>query len=144
MKRNAFAATAALTFTLVHATGVASEGATAPYNEAVTIVNGKRVVDVRTVPPHMRSLLSNFTKPGEGISSTYYGVETESGLMDCSQAFFHPSICVPSDYGKVIRSREWVVKISGTWQSCIGRTQPIKCIPLVADGKLRVLPMNKE
>jgi len=133
------------TIGFAHASAFAVDGATAPYNEAVTIVNGKRVVEVAPLPPHMRAYVSSFTKPGTAGETTRHTVETEQGLMDCNGIYFyHPKACIPSDYGKVIRARDWTVKIKGEWQACIGRAKPVECIPLIADGKLRALPSMKE
>ena len=135
----------ATTIVLAHASAFAIDGATAPYNEAVTIVNGKRVVEVAPLPPHMRAYVSSFTKPGTAGENTRHSVETEQGLMDCEGInFYHPKACVPSDYGKVVRTREWTVKMKGAWYSCIGRAKPVECIPLIADGKLRALPSKEE
>ena len=137
--------TAALVVGLAHANAFAVDGATAPYNEAVTIVNGKRVVEVAPLPPHMRAYVSSFAKPGTAGENTRHSVETEQGLMDCEGIYFyHPKACVPSDFGKAIRAREWTVKMKGAWYSCIGRVKPVECIPLVADGKLRGLPSLRE
>jgi hypothetical protein len=63
------------------------------------------------------------------------------GLMDCADLpYYHPKVCSASTFGKVKRQREWMVKLDGHWQLCIGRLKPIKCIPLVQDGVLRALP----
>jgi len=137
--------TAVFVVGLAHANAFAVDGATAPYNEAVTIVNGKRVVEVAPLPPHMRAYVSSFAKPGTAGETTRQAVETEGGLMDCNGIYFyHPKACSPSDYGKVVRAREWTVKMKGAWYSCIGRAKPVQCIPLVADGKLRGLPSMRE
>ena len=134
-----------ITLGLAHANAFAIDGATAPYNEAVRIVNGKRVVDVAPLPPHMRAYVGSFTKPGTAGETTRHSVETEQGLMDCNGIYFyHPNACVPSDYGKAIRARDWTVKLNGQWQACIGRAKPVECIPLIADGRLRALPSMKE
>jgi hypothetical protein len=123
----------------------ALDGATAPYNEAVKIVNGKRVVEVEPLPKQYRGHEGSFLKPGAAGETVRHSVETEQGLMDCAGIdFYHPKACVPSDYGKVVRARTWTVKMKGTWHSCIGRAKPVQCIPLVADGKLRALPSMRE
>ena len=130
---------------LAQASAFAVEGATAPYNEAVTIVNGKRVVEVAPLPKQYRGHEASFTKPGTAGETTRQAVETEQGLMDCNGIYFyHPNACVPSDYGKAVRAREWTVKMKGAWYSCIGRSKPVECIPLIADGKLRGLPSMRE
>jgi len=135
----------ATTIVLAHASAFAIDGATAPYNEAVTIVNGKRVVEVAPLPKQYHGLERSFTKPGSAGETTRHSVETEQGLMDCNGIYFyHPKACVPSDYGKVVRARDWTVKMKGAWHSCIGRAKPVECIPLIADGKLRALPSMRE
>lgn len=137
--------TVALVVGLAHANAFAVDGATAPYNEAVTIVNGKRVVEVAPMPSHYRAYEGSFTKPGTAGEATRHSVETDQGLMDCNGVFFyHPKACVPSDFGKVLRPREWTVKMKGAWYSCVGRAKPIECMPLISDGKLRALPYVKE
>jgi hypothetical protein len=113
----------------------AVDGPTAPYNEAVKIVNGKRVVEVEPLPKHWRVHIHNFRKP-EGSSEERHSVETEQGLMDCNYTpFYHPAACSPSNYGKVVHPRDWTVKMKGTWHLCSGRAKPVECIPLATDGK---------
>ncbi len=129
---------------LAHTSATAVEGATAPYNEAVTIVNGKRVVEVAPLPSHWHSQIHNFRKP-DGSLSVRHSVDTEQGLMDCEfTPFYHPAACSPSDYGKFIRPRDWTVKMKGVWYSCSGRAKPVECISLVPDGKLRALAGIRE
>ena len=121
----------------------AVEGATAPYNEAVRIVDGKRVVEVAPFPASMKSLLKILKRPDEidTSSQTLNVIETPMGLMDCNHVpFYDAKICSPSSFGKVKRFRQWMVKLDGHWQLCVGRLKPIKCIPTVQDGVLRALP----
>jgi hypothetical protein len=113
----------------------AVEGATAPYNEAVKIVDGKRVVEVEPLPKHWQSATPNFRKP-EVSGMTRHSVETPQGLMDCDfTPFYHPAACSPSNYGKVVCLRDWTVKMKGSWFSCSGRAKPVECIPLYTDSK---------
>jgi hypothetical protein len=113
----------------------AVDGATAPYNEAVKIVNGKRIVEVEPLPKHWQSSIRNFRKP-EVSGQTRHSVETEQGLMDCdSTPFYHPAACSPSNYGQVVYRRDWTVKMNGAWHSCSGRAKPVECIPLYTDAK---------
>ena len=84
-------------------------------------------------------------KPGTAGETIRHSVETEQGLMDCDGVIgYHPNACIPSDYGKTIRSRTWTVKMKGAWYACIGQAKPIECIPLVADGRVRALPNMPE
>ena len=123
---------------------IAVEGATAPYNEAVTIVNGKRVVEVAPLPANYQSAIHTFRK-ADGGRWVRHSVETEQGLMDCDFThFYHPAACSPSDYGTFVRPRDWTVKMKGVWYACSGRAKPVQCISLVQDGKLRALGGIKE
>jgi len=121
----------------------AVDGATAPYNEAVKIVDGKRVVEVAPVPEVLKHMLVTGRTPDElgKINYVLTEVETPMGLMDCADLpYYHPKVCNPTNFGKVKKQREWAVKLGGRWQLCIGRLKPIQCIPLVQDGVLRALP----
>ena len=135
------ACAAALTCAALSAS--AADGATAPYNEAVKIVDGKRVVDMAPFPPSLKFLLAHAKTPdqmGPDIFAVDV-VETPMGLMDCNGIpYYHPKVCSPSTFGTVKRRRQWAVKLDGRWQQCIGRLKPIKCIPMVQDGVLRALP----
>ena len=125
----------------------AAGGATAPYNEAVKIVDGKRVVEVAPFPKALLFVLDHAKRPDQPgtAAHTVDEVETPMGLMDCDQIpYYHPKLCSLSTFGTVKRAREWAVKLDGHWQLCIGREKPIKCIPLVQDGVLRALPIQEE
>lgn len=128
---------------LAQAQGFAADsGATAPYNEAVRIINGKRVVEVAPFPPHMQGAVTSFKRPDEHpvLTPIVNEVETPDGLKDCAHTpWYHPKACSPSTFGKEKRARFWTVKMRGQWFSCIGQAKPIECIPLIADGKLRAL-----
>jgi hypothetical protein len=144
MKRTTVAAAAAAAAVLAQAQGVAGPaGATAPYNEAVRIVDGKRVVEVAPFPDHMKSAVPTFKRPDEtprALASVLREVETPQGLMDCmGTRWYHPKACSPTTFGKEKRLREWTVKMHGQWFACIGQAKPKECIPLIADGKLRAL-----
>lgn len=118
-------------------------GATAPYNEAVRMVDGKRVVEVAPFPSHMQAYVSTFRRPDQNpaLGSYVYVVETPGGLMDCRGTYwFHPNACSASTFGKEAVGRYWQVKLNGQWQLCIGRAKPVKCVLMIADGKLRPLP----
>lgn len=121
---------------------VAAGGATAPYNEAVKVVNGKRVVEVAPFPPHMKGAVVAFKRPGQAAyAGSVTTVETDEGLMDCLGTYwYHPKACSPSTFGQVKLARTWTVKRDGKWFACVSQAQPTQCIPLIADGKLRSLP----
>ena len=140
-----FACAAAVAFTVLSAS--ATDGATAPYNEAVKVVDGKRVVEMAPFPESLKFLLAHGKTPDQAGSHGFAvdEVETPMGLMDCNGIpYYHPKVCSPSTFGKVKRQRQWAVKLDGRWQQCIGRLKPIKCIPMVQDGVLRALPTPEE
>jgi len=45
-------------------------------------------------------------------------VETQGGLMECTEVFARPSTCKPSTFGRERRSRVWVVKTGSDWKHC--------------------------
>ncbi|MEK8034269.1 hypothetical protein AACH06_25870 [Ideonella sp. DXS29W] len=123
--------------------GAAGAQATAPYNEAVRMMNGKRVVEVAPFPAHMQGMVPAFQRPDENPPMTPYVnvVETPGGLMDCRGTYwYHPKACSPSTFGKEKTGRQWVVKLKGQWQVCLGREAPQACIPMAPDGRLHALP----
>jgi hypothetical protein len=124
-----------------------AQSATAPYNEAVHMVNGKRVVDVAPFPKHMDYMVSTFHRPDEhpGLMNYVNVVETSTGPMDCLGTWwYHPKACSPSTFGQKKFPRQWTVEMHGAWYGCIGREKPIACMPLVPDGKLHALPTPLE
>jgi len=134
-----------ITLTATSTGALAVDGATAPYNEAVRNVDGKRVVEVAAVPDVLKFMVARGRTPDElgAIGFVLMEVETPMGLMDCANLpYYHPKVCSPTTFGKVKRERQWAVKLAGHWQLCIGRLKPAKCIPLVQDGVLRALPSS--
>ena len=144
MNRIAFATLAVLCF--AHEASHAVKGATAPYNEAVTIVNGKRVVEVAPYPAYLQFALHSLKKPSEFPNEVpVNSVETPEGLMDCYGTYYwHPKACSPSTFGTEKRFRHWTVKMNGQWVACVSQAKATDCIPLVADGTLRALPALRE
>ena len=141
------AAAAATTIALTAHAAPGTTGATAPYNEAVKIVEGKRVVEMAPFPTSLRFLLANAKTPAQSASTSLVldEVETPMGLMDCNGVpYYHPKMCSATTFGTAKRQRQWAVKLDGHWQLCIGRLKPIKCIPTVQDGVLRGLPTPEE
>lgn len=114
----------------------ADNGATVPYNEAVRIINGKRVVEMEPVPDFIRNA-KHVDKPKPG--DIRIGIETKNGLMDCTVGWYHPNFCVPSTYGVEKDRRMWAVKMNGQWHNCIGAVKAVKCVPSIGDGVLRPL-----
>ena len=45
-------------------------------------------------------------------------VETNDGLMECTEVYARPSTCRASTYGAEKRSRLWIVKTGSQWMHC--------------------------
>lgn len=139
-------ATTLVALLVAHEASEAAGGATAPYNEAVRIVDGKRVVDIVPFPAHMQHALRYLKRPGEYPGErSVISIETPQGLMDCvGTLWFHPKACSPSNFGKELRDRTWVVEMHGQWFTCASFTSAKTCVPLISDGNLRPIPSSRE
>lgn len=140
----AFARTSVATsLALLLAVAQAADGATAPYNEAVRIVAGRRVVEL---PPPLGAYPAVKPPPIGPHAKPQYLIEHERGLMQCTSSMYHEPSCERSDYGRVKQRRTWVVKRGGVWQGCVGVPAPTECRDLVRKLKpgqhfiLAVLP----
>jgi hypothetical protein len=106
-----------------------------PGNEAVRIVNGKRVVEALPLSVGQRLLVKSGSKgvpPSPG--GEVYMIEAPQGLMECRNSYLSPNGCLPSSLGTTKRPRLWVVKLAGVWVYCDSRAQSRKCEPRVLDG----------
>lgn len=87
-------------------------------NEAVKVMpDGTKKVET---PPIAGALL---TKPCPAINPACTGggwkmVETDAGLMECTEVYARPTTCRASTYGAEKRSRVWVVKTGAAWKHC--------------------------
>ncbi|MFO1219611.1 MAG: hypothetical protein U1E89_14690 [Burkholderiaceae bacterium] len=59
-------------------------------------------------------------------------LETDSGLMECTEVFARPGTCRPSTYGAEKRSRSWIVKSRGQWMQCQLPDLSGKCVSLTS------------
>ncbi len=124
----------------------AAQGAIAPYNEAVRIVSGQRVVDVSPFPAHMKHALAYLKRPEQyPTNQSVASIETQQGLMDCvGTLWYHPQACSRSTFGKQVLDRTWVVEMNGRWFTCATYTSAKSCVPLISDGTLRPIPSSQE
>lgn len=104
-----------------------------PGNEAVRMLDGKRVAEL----PPLTAETKRYIKSGLKLSpprpgSEVYMIEGPEQLMDCSSVYFSKSGCIPSTLGTSKRSRFWTVKLNGTWMHCESRAPSRKCEPVVA------------
>jgi hypothetical protein len=57
-------------------------------------------------------------------------VETDGGLMECSEVYARPSTCRASTYGAEKRSRLWIVKVGSEWLHCQYPDLSSKCVSI--------------
>jgi hypothetical protein len=98
-------------------------------NEAVKVTaTGKKVET-----PLVRGSLS---KPCNADAKCHAGawrmVETESGLVECTEPWARQGTCRASSYGSQKLSRVWVVKRGADWLECQYPDFGSKCVPMFA------------
>jgi hypothetical protein len=130
------ASTAAIGVLIALACGAAHAepaGPAFPGNEAVRIVDGKRVVEV----PPLTAATKRYLKAGLKLApprpgSEVYMIEGPDELMDCTSIYFSKTGCIPSSIGTSKRSRFWTVKLGGVWMHCESRSPSRTCEPAAA------------
>ena len=105
-------------------------GAVFPGNEAVRIVNGKRVVEAPPLTKGAQRFLKAGNKlPPPTASTTVFMVEGPAGLVECSSGARTDSSCASPTIGKTKLSRFWTVKLHGLWLHCPSRVPSKSCEP---------------
>ena len=104
-----------------------------PGNEAVRIVNGKRVVEI----PPLTATAQRYVKgggkfPPPSAAAEVFMIEGPDALVECSIPYISKTSCIPSSLGTITRPRFWTVKLNGTWQHCGSRAATRKCEPASA------------
>ena len=59
-------------------------------------------------------------------------LESDSGLVECTEVFARPGTCRTSTYGSEKRSRSWIVKTRGKWMQCQFPDLSGKCVSLTS------------
>ena len=104
-----------------------------PGNEAVRIVNGKRVVEAPPLTAATQRYIKGGGKlPPPSASGEVFMIEGPAGLMECRSVYLSETGCVPSTLGTTKRSRFWTVKLNGAWSHCESRAPARKCEPASA------------
>ena len=104
-----------------------------PGNEAVRIVNGKRVVEAPPLTAAAQRYVKGGAKlPPPSASGVVFMIEAPQGLMECRGTYLSDTGCVPSSLGTTKRPRLWTVKLAGAWVHCDSRAQSRKCEPASA------------
>jgi hypothetical protein len=104
-----------------------------PGNEAVQIVNGKRVVEAPPLTAASQRYVKGGAKlPPPSASGEVFMIEGPNGLLECRGTYLSDTGCVPSTLGKTKRPRLWTVKLNGVWVHCDSRASSHKCEPASA------------
>jgi len=104
-----------------------------PGNEAVRMVNGKRVVEAPPLTAATQRYIKGGGKlPPPSATGEVFMIEAPQALMECRSVYLSETGCVPSTLGKTKRSRFWTVKIDGVWSHCESRGRSPKCEPAAA------------
>jgi hypothetical protein len=106
-------------------------------NEAVQVTpDGSKKVEVPPLPSASLGSPCPATKPG-CAGGGWKMLESNAGLVECTEIFARPTTCRPSTYGSEKRSRAWIVKVSKHWMQCAqpdisGRCVSLKSFPISA------------
>jgi hypothetical protein len=130
------ASTAAIAVLFALACGAAHASPAGPAflgNEAVRIIDGKRVVEA----PPLTASAQRFVKgggklPPPSAAGEVFMIEATQGLMECRGTYLSDSGCVTSSLGTTKRPRLWTVKLAGRWVHCDSRAQSRNCEPASA------------
>jgi hypothetical protein len=99
-----------------------------PGNEAVRVVNGKRVVEQPPLTERTQRFLRAGNKlPAPVPGSEVFMIEGPDGLRECSSAALTESSCVAPTIGATKLRRFWTVKLNGVWLNCPSRKGPTHC-----------------
>lgn len=99
-----------------------------PGNEAVRIVNGKRVVDTPPLTVATQRYIKGGGKlPPPSASGEVFMIEGLAGLMECRSVYLSETGCTSPTLGKTGRSRFWTVKLNGVWLHCESRAPSRTC-----------------
>lgn len=106
-------------------------------NEAVHVMaDGTQKVAVPPLPSVALGSPCPAAKPG-CAGGGWKMLESDSGLVECTEVFARPTTCRPSTYSVEKRSRAWIVKVKGQWLQCAqpeisGRCVSLKSLPVSA------------
>lgn len=99
-------------------------------NEAVRVMtDGTKKVEVPPLPSVALGSPCPATKPG-CAGGGWKMLESDSGLVECTEVFARPTTCRPSTYGVEKGSRAWIVKVKGQWVQCAQPDISGKCVSL--------------
>ena len=102
-------------------------------NEAVKPTATGKVIET---PPIPATGPARATKPCIAAESCHGGawlmVETQDGLVECTDAYARPGTCRASTFGTQKLSRLWLVKQGSNWLQCQYPDMGSKCVNMFA------------
>ena len=99
-------------------------------NEAVRVMaDGAQKVEVPPLPSVALGSPCPANKAG-CAGGGWKMLESDSGVVECTEVFARPTTCRPSTYGVEKRSRAWIVKVKGQWVQCAQPDISGKCVSL--------------
>jgi hypothetical protein len=113
-------------FTLV---GTAAHAQFVKGNEAVTVTAAGKKVETPPMPGSVGKVCGANANCHAG---SWRMVETESGLVECTEPWARPGSCRASTYGTQKLRRLWVVKRGSDWLQCQYPDLGSKCVPMFA------------
>jgi len=109
--------------------GSASHAQFVKGNEAVkTTASGKKV----ETPPIPASVGKVCGANANCHAGAWHMVETDSGLVECTEPFARPTSCRTSTYGTQKLARLWIVKAGKAWRWCQYPDLGSKCVDMFA------------
>lgn len=98
-------------------------------NEAVTVTAAGKKVETPLMPGSVGKACGANANCHAG---SWRMVETESGLVECTEPWARPGSCRASSYGTQKLPRLWVVKRGSDWLQCQYPDLGSKCVPMFA------------
>jgi len=109
--------------------GTAAQAQFVKGNEAVKVTATGTKVETPPVPATVGKACGANANCHAG---SWRMVETDAGLVECTEPWARPGSCRVSTYGTQKLSRVWVVKRGGEWLQCQFPDIGSKCAPMFA------------
>ena len=118
--------------------GILISSLTAAFNAQAQFVKGNEAVKVTPAGKKIETppLPASVSKPCSASANCHGGawrmVETDAGLLECTEPWARPGSCRASTYGSQKLPRLWVVKHDSVWLQCQYPDLASKCAPMFA------------
>jgi hypothetical protein len=96
------------------------------------VAHNEALMGDATVPAAPGSLTPLCRTDAACHAGAWYMVETETGLLECTEPYARPGTCRSSTYGSQKLPRVWVVKHGGRWLWCQYPDLASRCAQLFA------------